>query len=38
LPEGGAHGETGSKGFAEKLNKAVAYWGPELKKLGIQGE
>jgi tripartite-type tricarboxylate transporter receptor subunit TctC len=38
LQEGGAHGETGSKGFAEKLTQAVAYWGPELKKLGIQGE
>jgi tripartite-type tricarboxylate transporter receptor subunit TctC len=38
LAAGGARGATGSKGFAEKLARDVAYWGPELKKLGISGQ
>jgi tripartite-type tricarboxylate transporter receptor subunit TctC len=38
LSDGGAHGATGAKGFTAKLEKDTAYWGPELKKLGIQGE
>ena len=38
LADGGARGATDSKGFAEKLAKAVAFWGPEIKKLGISGE
>jgi tripartite-type tricarboxylate transporter receptor subunit TctC len=38
LADGGARGATGSKGFAEKLTRDVGYWGPELKKLGIQGQ
>jgi len=37
LAAGGARGATGSKGFAEKLARDVAYWGPELKTLGITG-
>jgi tripartite-type tricarboxylate transporter receptor subunit TctC len=38
LAAGGASGATGGKEFAEKLAKDVSHWGPELKKLGIQGE
>jgi len=38
LAAGGARGATDSKGFAAKLAKDVAYWGPEIKKLGISGE
>jgi tripartite-type tricarboxylate transporter receptor subunit TctC len=38
LAAGGARGATGGKGFADKLAQDVSHWGPELKKLGIQGE
>jgi tripartite-type tricarboxylate transporter receptor subunit TctC len=38
LDAGGLRGTTGAAGFRERLEKDVAYWGPELKKLGIQGE
>lgn len=38
LAAGGARGATGSKGFADKLARDVAYWRPELKKLGISGQ
>src|SRR5262249_37707985 len=38
LKAGGVHGTTGSKGFAAKLDRDFAYWGPEIKKLGITGE
>jgi hypothetical protein len=31
-------GGTDGKGFAERLAKDSAYWGPELKKLNISGE
>jgi tripartite-type tricarboxylate transporter receptor subunit TctC len=38
LAAGGVAGGVGGKEFGEKLAKEVAYWGPELKKLGISGE
>jgi tripartite-type tricarboxylate transporter receptor subunit TctC len=38
LAAGGLHGTTGSAGFAKKLDQDVAYWGPQIKKLGITGE
>jgi tripartite-type tricarboxylate transporter receptor subunit TctC len=38
LAAGGVVGGTDGKGFAERLTKDAAYWGTELKKLGIQGE
>jgi tripartite-type tricarboxylate transporter receptor subunit TctC len=38
LAAGGARGATDSKGFTEKLAKAAAFWGPEIKKLGISAE
>ncbi len=38
LADGGARGATDGKGFAAKLAKDVAYWGPQIKKLGISGE
>jgi tripartite-type tricarboxylate transporter receptor subunit TctC len=37
LADGGARGATDGKGFAAKLAKDVAYWGPQIKKLGISG-
>lgn len=38
LAEGGARGTTDSKGFAAKLARDVAYWGPQIKTLGITGQ
>jgi tripartite-type tricarboxylate transporter receptor subunit TctC len=38
LAAGGLHGTIGSAGFAKKLDQDVAYWGPQIKKLGITGE
>jgi tripartite-type tricarboxylate transporter receptor subunit TctC len=38
LTAGGLRGTTGSDGFAAILARDAAYWGPQLKKLGIQGE
>ena len=38
LAAGGVVGGTDGKGFADRLAKDAAYWGTELKKLGIQGE
>ena len=38
LAAGGVVGGTGGKEFAERLAQETAYWGPELKKLGISGE
>jgi tripartite-type tricarboxylate transporter receptor subunit TctC len=38
LAAGGVRGALDAKGFGERLAKDVAYWGPELKKLGINGE
>jgi tripartite-type tricarboxylate transporter receptor subunit TctC len=38
LAAGGVVGGTDGKGFADRLVKDAAYWGTELKKLGIQGE
>jgi hypothetical protein len=38
LAAGGVVGGTDGKGFAERLARDSAYWGSELKKLGISGE
>ena len=38
LAAGGVVGGTDGRGFADRLAKDAAYWGTELKKLGIQGE
>lgn len=38
LAAGGVHGATDGKGFRERLEREVAFWGPQLKKLGINGE
>ena len=38
LADGGARGATDAKGFEAKLAKDVAFWGPELKKLGISAQ
>jgi tripartite-type tricarboxylate transporter receptor subunit TctC len=38
LAAGGVVGGTDGKGFAERLARDAAYWGSELKKLGISGE
>jgi tripartite-type tricarboxylate transporter receptor subunit TctC len=38
LAAGGLHGTTDGKGFAIRLERDVAYWGPQIKKLGITGE
>ena len=38
LAAGGLRGTTGAAGFRAVLERDVAYWGPQLKKLGIQGE
>ncbi len=38
LAAGGVTGALDSKGFADKLAKDVAFWGPQIKKLGITGE
>ena len=35
LAAGGVAGATGAKGSEKGLPPEVAYWGPELKKLGI---
>jgi len=31
-------GSTGAKAFHERVEKEMAYWGPELKRLGISEE
>jgi tripartite-type tricarboxylate transporter receptor subunit TctC len=38
MTEGGLRGMAGSKGFGERLARDVAYWGPQIKKLGITAE
>ncbi len=38
LAAGGVRGSTGANGFRERLVRESAYWGPELKKLGISEE
>jgi tripartite-type tricarboxylate transporter receptor subunit TctC len=38
LAAGGVAGALDSKGFADKLSKDVAFWGPQIKKLGITAE
>ena len=38
LAAGGLQGMTGSKAFRERIERETAYWGPQLKKLGIQAE
>ena len=38
LAAGGVAGALDSKGFAQKLAKDVAFWGPQIKKLGITAE
>ena len=35
LAAGGVTGATGAKGFGERLVREAAFWGAELKKLGI---
>jgi tripartite-type tricarboxylate transporter receptor subunit TctC len=37
LAAGGVAGGTGAKAFGDRLASEAAYWGPELKKLGISG-
>ena len=38
MSEGGLRGMADSKGFAERLARDYAYWGPQIKKLGITAE
>jgi tripartite-type tricarboxylate transporter receptor subunit TctC len=38
LAAGGVTGALDSKGFGQKLARDVAYWGPQIKKLGITAE
>ncbi len=38
LAAGGLYGTRDSDGFKAKLAAGVAYWGPAVKKLGINGE
>ena len=38
LTAGGLRGTTGAKGFQTVLERDVAYWGPQIKKLGITAE
>ncbi len=38
LAAGGLQGMSGSKAFRERIERETAYWGPQLKKLGIQAE
>ena len=38
LAAGGVTGALDSEGFADKLAMDVAFWGPQIKKLGITAE
>jgi tripartite-type tricarboxylate transporter receptor subunit TctC len=38
LAASGLHGTTDAKHFSAKLERDLAYWGPQIKKLGITGE
>jgi tripartite-type tricarboxylate transporter receptor subunit TctC len=38
LAAGGVGGATDGKVFRERLEREMAFWGPELKKLGIAAE
>jgi tripartite-type tricarboxylate transporter receptor subunit TctC len=38
MSEGGLSGMADSKGFGERLARDAAYWGPQIKKLGITAE
>jgi tripartite-type tricarboxylate transporter receptor subunit TctC len=38
LAAGGLQGTRGAEGFRERLARDVAFWGPELKRLGIGTE
>ncbi len=38
MAEGGLRGMADSKGFGERLARDHAYWGPQIKKLGITAE
>jgi len=38
LAAGGLRGMAGAKGFGERLARDVAYWGPQVKKLGIAAQ
>jgi tripartite-type tricarboxylate transporter receptor subunit TctC len=38
LKASGVRGTTDAKGFAAKLDRDFAFWGPEIKKLGITAE
>jgi len=38
LEAGGLRGMADSKGFRERLEREVVFWGPQIKKLGITAE
>ncbi len=38
IRDGGLSGMADSKGFGERLERDVAFWGPQIKKLGITAE
>src|SRR5262245_39424086 len=38
LAAGGLQGMSGSSAFRERIERESAYWGPQLKKLGIHAE
>ncbi len=38
MAEGGLRGMAGGKAFGERLASDAAYWGPQIKKLGITAE
>jgi tripartite-type tricarboxylate transporter receptor subunit TctC len=38
LAAGGVVGGTGAREFGERLAREAAFWGPELKKLGVSGQ
>jgi tripartite-type tricarboxylate transporter receptor subunit TctC len=38
MAEGGLTGMAGSQGFGERLARDAAFWGPQIKTLGITAE
>ena len=38
LRAGGLQGTRGAEGFRDRLARDAAFWGPELKRLGISAE
>jgi len=38
MNEGGLTGMADGKGFGERLTRDAAFWGPQIKKLGITAE